>query len=209
VKERLRVRAAQHGHSMEAEVRDIISSPVGADRPREVNLAEAIRRRFAPLGGADDLEIPPREPGRDPPGSTDVRSRYQCDFRADAARAASRGIRLGRSAAASLARHPSVTRAEILSGIGIMPQARRRTALRDAVAAMFDEDLRGRILAFDAAAADRYAEIIVSRRQAGAAIHTFDALIAATALVARAAVVTRDTDGFAGCGLTLINPWEE
>ena len=52
------------------------------------------------------------------------------------------------------------------------------------------------------------AEIIVSRRQAGAPIHTFDALIAATALVARAAVVTRDTDGFAGCGLTLINPWE-
>ena len=102
----------------------------------------------------------------------------------------------------------SVTRAEILSGIGIMPQGRRRAALSDAAAAMFDEDLRGRILAFDAAAADRYAEIIVSRRQAGTPIHTFDALIAATALVARAAVVTRDTDGFAGCGLTLINPWE-
>ena len=67
VKERLRVRAAQYGHSMEAEARDIISSAVGAERPREVNLAEAIRRRFAPLGGADDLEIPPREPARDPP----------------------------------------------------------------------------------------------------------------------------------------------
>ena len=91
---------------------------------------------------------------------------------------------------------------------GIMPEGRRRAALGDAAAAMFDEDLRGRILAFDAAAADRYADIIVSRRQAGAPIHTFDALIAATALVARAAVVTRDTDGFAGCGLTLINPWE-
>jgi hypothetical protein len=89
----------------------------------------------------------------------------------------------------------------------IMPEGCRRAALSDA-AAMFDEDLRGRILAFDAAAADRYAEIVVSRRQAGAPIHTFDALIAATALVARAVVVTRDTDGFAGCGLTLINPWE-
>ena len=70
------------------------------------------------------------------------------------------------------------------------PKGRRRAALSDAAAAMFDEDLRGRILAFDAAAADRYAEVIVSRRQAGAPIHTFDALIAATALVARAAVVT-------------------
>jgi antitoxin FitA len=67
VKERLRIRAAQHGHSMEAEARGIISSAVGAERPREVNLAEAIRQRFASLGGADDLEIPPREPARDPP----------------------------------------------------------------------------------------------------------------------------------------------
>jgi toxin FitB len=102
----------------------------------------------------------------------------------------------------------SVTRAEILSGIGIMPEGRRRAALSTAAATMFDEDLHGRVLAFDTAAADRYAEIIVSRRQAGAPIHTFDALIAATALVARAAVVTRDTDGFTGCGLTVINPWE-
>jgi hypothetical protein len=89
-----------------------------------------------------------------------------------------------------------------------MPEGRRRAALSDAAVAMFDEDLRGRILAFDTAAADRYAEIIVSRRQAGAPIHTFGALIAATALVAHAAVVTRDTGGFAGCGLTLIDPWE-
>ncbi len=56
--------------------------------------------------------------------------------------------------------------------------------------------------------AEGYAEIIVTRRNAGAPIQAFDALIAATALAARAAVVTRDTDGFAGCGLTLINPWE-
>ncbi len=68
----------------------------------------------------------------------------------------------------------SVTRAEILSGIGIMPEGRRRAALCDAAAAMFDEDLRGRILAFDTAAADRYAEIIVGRRQAGAPTHTFE-----------------------------------
>jgi toxin FitB len=102
----------------------------------------------------------------------------------------------------------SVTRAEILAGIGIMPEGHHRAVLGDAVPVMFDEDLRGRVLAFDTAAADRHAEIIVSRRKAGTPIHTFDALIAATVLVARAAVVTRDTDGFAGCGLTLVNPWE-
>jgi len=34
--------------------------------PPAKNLADAIRRRFAPFGGVD-LELPPREPGREPP----------------------------------------------------------------------------------------------------------------------------------------------
>jgi plasmid stability protein len=61
VKERLRVRAARHGRSMEAEARSILSAAVAGDRDQpEPNLAEAIRRRFAPLGGVD-LELPPAE----------------------------------------------------------------------------------------------------------------------------------------------------
>jgi antitoxin FitA len=61
VKERLRVRAARHGRAMEAEARTILSEAVADEREEtEPNLAEAIRRRFAPLGGVD-LELPPRE----------------------------------------------------------------------------------------------------------------------------------------------------
>jgi plasmid stability protein len=60
VKERLRVRAARHGRSMEAELRSIISEAVEVDREQpEPNLAEAIRRRFAPLGGVDLEPHPP------------------------------------------------------------------------------------------------------------------------------------------------------
>jgi plasmid stability protein len=67
VKERLRVRAARHGRSMEAEVRSILSAVLAADRDQpEPNLAEAIRRRFAPLGGVD-LELPPAEFVGEPP----------------------------------------------------------------------------------------------------------------------------------------------
>jgi antitoxin FitA len=67
VKERLRVRAARHGRSMEAEARAILSETVAGDRDRsEPNLAEAIRRRFAPLGGVD-LELPGRELVEAPP----------------------------------------------------------------------------------------------------------------------------------------------
>jgi plasmid stability protein len=59
LKERLRVRAARNGRSMEAELRHILSDTLGADNSREPNLAEAIRRRFAPLGGVDLDEHPP------------------------------------------------------------------------------------------------------------------------------------------------------
>jgi plasmid stability protein len=67
VKERLRVRAAKHGHSMQAEVRDILGEAVGAERDSEVNLAEAIRRRFATFGGVEDLTVHPPVPVREPP----------------------------------------------------------------------------------------------------------------------------------------------
>lgn len=53
VKEKLRVRAARHGRSMEAELRSIVASAVENDRESEANLTEAIRRRIAPLGGVE------------------------------------------------------------------------------------------------------------------------------------------------------------
>jgi predicted nucleic acid-binding protein len=102
----------------------------------------------------------------------------------------------------------SVNRAEILFGIAALPEGRRRSALAESAALMFDEDLANRVLPFDAAAASQYARIVVSRRRAGTPIEAFDALIAATALIAGAAVATRDADGFEGCGVTVINPWD-
>ena len=70
VKKRVRVRAAENGRSMEAELRQIINDAVGnaPDATQETgrDLAEAIRRRFAPYGGVE-LDIPPREVGREPP----------------------------------------------------------------------------------------------------------------------------------------------
>lgn len=65
VKTRLRVRAADNGRSMEEEARLILRDAVGRKTP-PTNLASAIRARIAPLGGVD-LELPPREPGREPP----------------------------------------------------------------------------------------------------------------------------------------------
>jgi plasmid stability protein len=65
VKRRLRVRAAEHGRSMEEEARDILRQVVGQpSAPR--NLGQAIHARFAALGGVD-LALPVRTPMRSVP----------------------------------------------------------------------------------------------------------------------------------------------
>ncbi|MFP5020331.1 FitA-like ribbon-helix-helix domain-containing protein [Pseudonocardia phyllosphaerae] len=56
---RLKVRAARHGRSMEAEVRAILTDAVTAPEDEQPNLAQAIRERFAAIGGAD-LQPPRR-----------------------------------------------------------------------------------------------------------------------------------------------------
>jgi plasmid stability protein len=67
IKERLRVRAAEHGHSMEAEARRILQAALkGPARAPASNLYERIRALVDPLGGID-LDPPSREPTRDPP----------------------------------------------------------------------------------------------------------------------------------------------
>ncbi|HZZ63577.1 MAG TPA: Arc family DNA-binding protein [Roseiarcus sp.] len=67
VKERLRLRAARHGRSMEAELRAIINAAVHEDAAAAPNLADAIRRRFAPLGGVDLEAHPSVTPSAPPP----------------------------------------------------------------------------------------------------------------------------------------------
>jgi plasmid stability protein len=64
-KRKLRIRAAQHGRSMEQEAREILRTELNRPVQTGKDLVDAIRRRFAPLGGVD-LEIPPRGPIRDP-----------------------------------------------------------------------------------------------------------------------------------------------
>lgn len=66
-KSRLRVRAAHHGRSMEEEAREILRTALHEPAPRTENLAELIRRRFAPFGGVE-LKLPKRHDAvREPP----------------------------------------------------------------------------------------------------------------------------------------------
>jgi plasmid stability protein len=59
VKERLRMRAAGNGRSMEAEIRAILVKAVNEPKPSE-GLLSALMDRFSALKGVD-LDLPPRD----------------------------------------------------------------------------------------------------------------------------------------------------
>ena len=102
----------------------------------------------------------------------------------------------------------TVTQAEILTGVALLPAGKRRMALALAAEQMFEQDFAGRCLAFDAAAARNYALIMADRTRRGLPISTEDAQIAAIALAAGLTVATRNTKDFENIdGLTLANPW--
>ena len=65
LKRRLRIRAAEHGRSLEEEVREILRQAVGKVAPPK-DLGRAIHARFAALGGVE-LGLPVRGPIREPP----------------------------------------------------------------------------------------------------------------------------------------------
>jgi len=85
VKNRLRLRAAMHGRSMEDEARDILRSALSKEIPRPRNLGQAINERFGALGASIYLTCLARQSGRWT--SANDRPRHQCHFRADATRA--------------------------------------------------------------------------------------------------------------------------
>jgi len=102
----------------------------------------------------------------------------------------------------------SVSVAEILHGVLLLPAGKRRQAIQAAAESMFDAEFGGRILPFDAAAARIYAEIVVARRRAGHPVASFDAQIAAITINARGTLATRNVSDFEGCGAKLVNPWD-
>lgn len=102
----------------------------------------------------------------------------------------------------------TITVAEILYGIELLPKGKRRDQLLREADATFSEDFAGRILPFDEASARFFGAVAAGRRSQGRPIGTFDAQIAAITRVHGAIVATRDTGDFEGCGVRLINPWQ-
>jgi len=100
----------------------------------------------------------------------------------------------------------AITDSELLYCIALLPEGRRRQSLESVVDLIF-EDLAGRVLPFDSAAAREFAYIAASRRRAGRPISEADARIAAIARSRGGALATRNVGDFVGWRLELIDPW--
>lgn len=101
----------------------------------------------------------------------------------------------------------SVSYAEILVGIEMLPDGKRKRGLGTATADVLERLFGSRILPFDHEAAVEYARIYTRTRKSGT-LSMADCQIAAIAAVRGFVVATRDVDPFRAAGLQVINPWE-
>ena len=103
----------------------------------------------------------------------------------------------------------TLTVAEVLYGIEILPAGKRRAGLAKAAERVFTAEFANRVLAFDADAARLFAKIVAGRKSAGHPIAQFDAMIAAIARSRSAIIATRNVADFEGCGIRVVDPWTE
>jgi toxin FitB len=103
----------------------------------------------------------------------------------------------------------AISLAELRFGIAALPLGKRRDSLHESWERRVVPLFAGRILPFDLAASEAYAQLRARARSAGKAIGTSDGYIAAVAAVNGLMVATRDMAPFEAAGLTVVNPWKD
>lgn len=101
----------------------------------------------------------------------------------------------------------TITLAELLVGVAILPPGKRRNLLARAVERAERWTFLERVLPFDQAAAHAFAELTARTRAIGRPVEGMDAQIAAIAAAHGFAVATRDTAPFRAVGIEVIDPW--
>ena len=99
--------------------------------------------------------------------------------------------------------------AELGAGLAVLPAGARQQDLRARAATLLSQGFVGRIYGFDLDAAAAYGDLLAMRRRAGLSASGFDLLIAAIAHTRNLTVATRNIGDFEGCGLRLLNPWDD
>lgn len=101
----------------------------------------------------------------------------------------------------------SVTVFEVRFGLLALPRGKRRGTLEAAFETMLTEDLGGRVLEFDAAAARSSAEIAGTLRGLGRPVEVRDVMIAGTVASRRGVLATGNGKHFVRTGVRVVDPW--
>jgi predicted nucleic acid-binding protein len=101
----------------------------------------------------------------------------------------------------------AVSVAELLLGIALLSDGRRKAELDRAFREHEEALFRSRVAPFGEREAKAYPSVVRRARTAGHAISVADGQIAATAEARGWFVVTRDRTPFEAAGLTVIDPW--
>ena len=101
----------------------------------------------------------------------------------------------------------SITVFEVRFGLEVLPAGERKAALQHAFDQVISEDLRGRVLDFDARAASVAGEIAAKLRALGRPVDMRDAQIAGIIAARRATLATRNVRHFVDAGIPVIDPW--
>ena len=101
----------------------------------------------------------------------------------------------------------AITVAELRFGVRALPAGRRRERLHEDLETQVLPMFAGRVLSFDLAASQAYAELMAKARSEGRTIPVSDGYIAATAAANGMMVATRDVAPFQAAGLATVDPW--
>lgn len=102
----------------------------------------------------------------------------------------------------------AITVAELRAGLGMLPAGRRRAGLQESLEKGLLPLFAGRVLPFDLACSQAYAELMAKARTSRLVIASADGFIAAIAAANGLTVATRDTAPFVTAGTPVINPWQ-
>jgi hypothetical protein len=100
-----------------------------------------------------------------------------------------------------------LTIGELEKGIARLPSSARRRKIERWVREDLADRFAGRVLAVDAAVAEKWGQISGASAARGKPLPVIDALIAATGLVHGLVVVTRNVADLERCGAPCLNPW--
>jgi len=102
-----------------------------------------------------------------------------------------------------------LTLGEIRKGLAMLPSGKRRTQLETWLEMELRPRFSGRVLAVDAAVADRWGLVSANAKIRGQSLSAIDGLLAATALEHNLTIVSRNATDFKSTQVTVVDPWHE